>query len=158
MRILILGIGNPILGDDGVGNYVSKKLKEKIPEHQNFIIKDFESTGLDLVEEILDFDIVYLIDSIVTKKKPIGTITRMKPEDFEVTIRSANLHSLSFPDLLKRIRISYPKRVPEDIRIFVIEIEGEYIFTETISPTVKDSAHQVVKTILSELLEEKHIK
>ena len=65
MKTLIIGLGNPILTDDGVGVKVARLLEEKIDlaAHPRLEIIEASAGGLRLMEVVLDYDRVILIDA-----------------------------------------------------------------------------------------------
>jgi len=68
MKEIILGIGNPILSDDGIGIYIARKLKEENP---NWEIVETSDAGFRLIDLIIDYERAIFIDSVKTgKKKP----------------------------------------------------------------------------------------
>ncbi len=149
MTHLVLGVGNSILGDDGVGIYIARELKRRIKFPPNIEIDEIESGGLDLVERVLDYETAIIIDSIITKERPIGTIYRLTADDFEITTRSANVHGLAFPEALARMKEAVPHRVPETIKVFVIEIPKAYRFSETLTPPIQKAAEAVISELIA---------
>lgn len=79
-RIIVGGIGNVLLGDDGVGPYVISLLEERywFPDHVEII--DFGTPSLDLLEHVAGVTAVILIDAAENGKPP-GTLTRYTKSD-----------------------------------------------------------------------------
>jgi hypothetical protein len=71
--------------------------------------------------------------------------------DFTVSTRSANIHGLAFPEVLERLNQAMPNRVPKNIKIYVIEISREYVFSETLSQPIQKAAKEVVIEITNML-------
>ena len=63
MRRLVLGIGNTIMGDDGVGIYVARMVKDRTRSQADLQFKELGVSGFNLVEEILGYDEVIIVDS-----------------------------------------------------------------------------------------------
>ena len=80
MRTLVLGIGNPILGDDGIGFHIAQELAKEIKD-ENIDVKDTSEDGLNLLELIVGYDKLIIIDAIMTEDEEVGGIYRLKPED-----------------------------------------------------------------------------
>jgi hydrogenase maturation protease len=78
-RILIAGIGNIFLGDDGFGVAVAQRLAKR-PRPEGVRVGDFGIRGLDLVYALLEeWDAVILVD-IVVRGYPPGTLYLIEPE------------------------------------------------------------------------------
>ena len=73
-RIVIGGIGNVLLGDDGVGPYVVALLEQRYRFAESVELVDLGTPGLDLVEYFVGADLVILIDAVTNDAAP-GTIT-----------------------------------------------------------------------------------
>jgi hydrogenase maturation protease len=152
MKMLVLGIGNPILGDDGVGFHVAQELSKKINregENTDVDIKDASISGLNLLEMIIGYDKVALVDAIKTKNGNIGEVYKLKPEDFTSTI-----HVTSSPhdtNLATAIRIGNElaaEQMPKEIVVFGVEVKEVTKFTEEMSEKVKEAIPRVVNLIL----------
>ena len=66
MTTLVVGLGNPIMGDDAVGIHVIRRLKEKNTAKLGMEYKELSLGGLRLVEEILGYEKVFIIDSVAS--------------------------------------------------------------------------------------------
>ena len=151
MRTLIVGLGNPIVGDDGVGIHVVRKLKEKFSSLANLETKELSVGGIRLVEEILGYDRVIIVDAYAPLSPEIGRIRIFKPEHFEDTQRVAYPHGLNLATALQLYRKLEPQRVPKQIKIFTIDIKTQWEFSEHMSPTVAKSAESLTALIAREL-------
>jgi len=80
MKTLILGLGNPILSDDGAGIRVAQEVGKQLNDPQ-VTVAETSAAGLSLLDSIVGYDKVIIIDAIQTKKGRAGQIYRMKPED-----------------------------------------------------------------------------
>ena len=78
-RILVAGIGNILLGDDGFGVEVVRRLAEReLPDAVQIV--DFGIHGMDLAYALLqDYDAVILVDAAVRGERP-GTLYLIEPE------------------------------------------------------------------------------
>ena len=79
-RILIAGIGNVLLGDDGVGPYVARLLSSSFVFEPGVEVEDLGTPALDLIDHILGLDALILIDS-VEDGMPGGTISLYHKDD-----------------------------------------------------------------------------
>ena len=85
MKTLILGIGNPLLGDDGIGFHIAQELARQIQD-ENTDVKDTSVDGLNLLELITGYDRVIIIDAIMTEGGEVGEIYKLRPEDLAHTV------------------------------------------------------------------------
>ena len=74
-HILVLGLGNTILTDDGVGIYVAREIKKKLT-YGDVTIQEASLGGLELLDVMTGFKRVILIDAMVIGSGEIGTELR----------------------------------------------------------------------------------
>jgi hydrogenase maturation protease len=78
MKILVAGIGNVLLGDDGFGVEVAQRLATT-PMPEGVRVVDFGIRGMDLAYAILDgYDAVILLD-VARRGRPPGTLSVIEP-------------------------------------------------------------------------------
>ncbi len=69
-RIGVLGIGNVLMGDDGIGPFVVKILEARYEFPGNVVLHDLGTPGLGIASFFADYDIVILIDAVSAKAAP----------------------------------------------------------------------------------------
>ena len=146
MKVLVLGIGNPLRSDDGVGIHVIEALKaENLGKSVD--IKEGLS-GLDMLNAIIGYERIIMIDAIKTGGES-GTIYKLSVEDLHAqqTLDTFSTHDVDIPTMLKLGRDLYPGKIPEDIVIIAVEAEDIETFSETCTPKVKKAIHDVVQLI-----------
>ena len=80
LKTALIGLGNPIVGDDGIGIKVVEYIKDTFSLPENIeIIADVSLAGIGLVELFRGFDEIILVDSIQTNKYPKGTVVYLQP-------------------------------------------------------------------------------
>ncbi len=155
MKTLIIGLGNPILGDDGVGwviaEQVNKILNNGRPADPEVVVDFVSLGGLSLMEHLTDAERAILIDSIFTGQKPIGTVWKFSLESLPDLSagHSASAHDTSLKNALKVGReMNVP--LPEDRNVIVVAIEAKsvYDFSQELSPAVAEAVPQAVQTVL----------
>ncbi len=119
-RILLLGLGNDILSDDAVGLRVVAGLKERLAANKNITVLESSEMGLALLDLIIGFETVVIVDAVQTGKAPAGFVHEI---DGTALQASATLspHFLGIGEMLAfgtRLDLSMPKSV----RIFAIEV------------------------------------
>ncbi|MDY6964877.1 MAG: hydrogenase maturation protease [Halobacteriota archaeon] len=113
MKTLVLGIGNPILSDDGAGVLACRMLKEMISESSGFDNVDIYEenvSGLGLLDVILGYDAVILIDSIKTKKGKVGEVYKLGVDDFVNTLHLSSRMMLTLQQQSRLEEKTYQKR------------------------------------------------
>lgn len=155
MKILVLGIGNPILSDDGVGIHVARRFKEIIKNDStiNIMIDEASAGGLVLLDMILGYDTVILIDAIKTENGQIGEIYKYGIDDFAETLHVSSPHDVNFATAIEIGRKNMPEKMPKIIVIYAIEVKNVDVFSEEMTPEVKEVIPKVAKMVLLDLRE-----
>jgi hydrogenase maturation protease len=158
MKTLVIGLGNPILGDDGVGWVVAEQVQKELDRRPSStdgrdVEVDFISLGgLSLMERLTDSDRVILIDSIFTGKKPDGTVRQFTLEALPDLSggHSASAHDTSLKNALNVGR-SMNIRLPVDQNVIIVAIEAKsvYDFSQELSPAVAQAVPQAVQLVLN---------
>jgi hydrogenase maturation protease len=74
-RILVMGLGDPSLGDEGIGVYLARALRVALKEVE---VEEMPAGGPDYLRIFHDYDVVILIDSI-SMCRGVGTVTLVSP-------------------------------------------------------------------------------
>jgi hydrogenase maturation protease len=140
-RTLILGLGNPILSDDGIGLLITKNIDGKIPGADTASIT---LAGLELLDILAGYDHVFLIDAAVGTGGEPGELREL--EDGNRALHLFTSHGVNFFDLLKMGREGGLK-MPEPAAVFGIEIGNATDFGETLSPAMLAALPDLEKKI-----------
>jgi len=150
LKTLALGIGNPILGDDGIGFYIAQELAKKVKD-ERIDVKDASTNGLDLLDIVAGYDKVIIIDAIKTEKGEPGEIYKLRPEDFSNTVHLAtSLHDANLATAIEIGKKLLGDQMPKEIVVFAIQIEQVTKFTEEMTEGVKGTIPKVVNLVLEE--------
>lgn len=152
---LIIGLGNPILGDDGIGWVVAEHLKNKFLERRDLEFDFLSLGGLSLMERLTGYQNVILIDALSTGKYPQGEVVSFQLDSMvDLTAgHSSSVHDTSLRNALdvgRSMNISLPKN--ENIIIVAIEASNVYDFSKDLSPQVAAAipiAINVVENLLN---------
>jgi len=147
---LILGIGNDILTDDGIGPKIVKELqKDILKDHISFMTAAIG--GLEILEIVKDYKKVIIIDAIKTKEGIPGTIYYLTPSNFKETLHISSFHDVSFLTALKLAdKLDIP--VPERIDIIAIEIIEDLTFSSEFSEPIAKKYPQIYMEVLESVL------
>lgn len=156
MKTLVIGLGNPILTDDGVGVKVAKQVEDRIASlpHSDITVTEASVGGLRLMELMSGYDRVILIDALILSNgSKTGTIHKMSLEDLRTispTQHSASAHDTSLVTALEAGRL-LGLSLPDDIVIFAIEVENVSEFSDTPTPAVAESIPDATRAVMDEL-------
>ena len=154
MKTLVIGLGNPILGDDGVGWQIAHELQQIKPIPSDVTIECLGIGGISLMEALIDYDRAILIDAIVTRQSPIGSINHVKLEDLP-NPSLGHMSSAHDTSLLNALHMgqSLGAHLPEDISVVTIESQNVYEFSERLTPAVAAAIPEAIRIILDLLIE-----
>ncbi len=151
MTTLVLGLGNPLLGDDGVGWRIAEQVRERITEPGIEI--DFHAGGgLSLMERLIGYTRAIIIDAIYTDKNPQGTVSSFHLEDLP-DYASSHLASAHETTLQTAMQVGRKMgaTLPSEIIIVAIESQAVYDFSETLSPAVANAVPPAVELVIKQL-------
>jgi hydrogenase maturation protease len=150
MKTLVLGLGNPILSDDGVGIRVAHEVGEKLNNPQ-VTIAETSGAGLRLLDYITGYDKVIIIDAVQTERGQAGQIYRMGPQDFSFAKHFSSPHQINLATALELGKM-LDLAMPQKISIFAVEAKDITTFSEKCTPEVEQAIPEVVKMVLEELV------
>jgi hydrogenase maturation protease len=131
-RMAIIGIGNPMMGDDGIGPRLIAELDGVVPGAD---LIDMGTGGMQLVHVLARYDAVVIVDAADMGLSP-GESRVFAPED-AVSLKETRAYSLHDWDLMRSIEISRQLgEAPEKILIFAVQ-PGCLELREGLSPEVE---------------------
>ena len=147
MKTIVLGVGNQILGDDGVGVHVVNELKKHI-KSPDITIDEATTGGMNLLDLILGFDRAFIIDALLSSSDGVGTVKKLTPEQGSLHLFSS--HGLHFFELLMLGReLQY--KVPEIGGIYGIVINKECSFGTALSPEIMKKKKGIIQAIVEDI-------
>ena len=150
MKTIVLGVGNPILRDDGVGVHVVKQLKQHVND-PNVTIDEALTGGMNLLDMIRGYDKAILIDAIKIKHAKPGEVKRFLLSDFS-SIHSYNPHDVTLLEALRLAEKLGEDKIPHEIVVIGVVLEETPLeFGEHLSSTIAAAVPKAVEMTLSEL-------
>ncbi|MEM6345641.1 MAG: hydrogenase maturation protease [Bacteroidota bacterium] len=151
-KISILGFGNPVREDDGVGIYVVQKLQELIQD-ENIAILDMGTAAFEVLFQLRGRDRIILVDAVLNTGEPVGTLYKLPASEVEAQIQDdplVFLHSLKWDQAL-----SYAKKIllddyPQNIDVYLIAID-ETRFNTEMTPAARAAGDELVQKIIADL-------
>lgn len=136
MKTLVLGLGNPVLTDDGVGWHVTQQLAARFSGCDGVEVRESCLGGLSLMEELVGYDAAVIVDAVCSGAPP-GTVHDLHVGDLP-TQHSASAHDASLP-LALRFGRDAGAHLPSDDYIQLIGVEAEDVttFSEECTPHVR---------------------
>jgi hydrogenase maturation protease len=150
MKSLVLGLGNPILSDDGAGIRVAQEVDNQLNDPQITVAETSEA-GLSLLDSIVGYDQVIIIDVIQTKEGRAGQIYRMEPEDFSFAKHFSSPHQVNLVTALELGKM-LDLAMPQKITIFAVEAKDISTFSEKCTPEVEHAIPKLAKMVMEELV------
>ena len=148
LRIAVLGIGNLLLSDDGVGVHVIKRLQEEYVFPESVELIDGGTKGLDLLPLLEDKDKLLIIDAANFRKEP-GTIDTVEGDNIPAFLSSKlSVHQIGLPDTLFAAKLM--DITPAEMSLIGIQPKSMETGTE-LSDDIKDRMEQLVKKVLMKL-------
>lgn len=146
--ILVVGFGNTLMGDDGVGPLVIRELAQRVLP-QNLRVVECGSDSLILPSFWRGEEQIWMIDALVRRETP-GTIHTLSHDQvMSIPQRHATVHHLSLPEGLRWIRLTYPEMRDVTYRLWGIEPEGLDL-VEKLSPPAQAVVPVVADLIVQE--------
>jgi len=151
MKTIILGVGNPILRDDGAGIHVVHQLRQHI-EDPTVTVDEAYTGGMNLLDMILGYDKAILIDTINSTTGKNGDVKRFYLRDSVVSCHSYNPHDLSLQEALKLAQKLGENHIPQEIVIIGIVVKKMPVhFGEQLSKKIAAAVPKAVEMTLNEL-------
>jgi hydrogenase maturation protease len=153
-RTLLVGMGNPILSDDGVGIRLAQELAGRLPSAAGFAVEEQCTVGgLNLLDLVAGFDQLIVLDSIKTKDGRAGDWYRFDGSALRETMNLSNVHDANFAtamELGRRMGMRVPGET--DIHIFAVEVMENLTFCERLSPELEEALPELVEEMHGEIL------
>ncbi len=147
---LVVGLGNPLMGDEGVGLRVLEKLEERADSYPDVEFMDLGTGGMTLVHAMAGRSRVILIDCAFMDEPP-GTLRRFTPE--QVRSRKPRLRQgLHGGDLLELLELSDRLgELPADVVIFGIQ-PVDISPRRSLGQELRDRLHEYADRVAAELM------
>jgi hydrogenase maturation protease len=146
MKALILGLGNPILTDDGAGITIAQMIKERHPHLQ---VIEASEDGLAILDHVVGYDKLIIIDSIRTEKGRPGDSYKLNLEDLKSAADLSSSHGMDIATAFEIGRgLGY--KMPGYVSIYAVEIKDNTTFGEGCTEEVKERIPFIAQEIVTE--------
>ena len=107
-RILVMGVGNPLMRDEGVGPRAVELLMAGYEFPENVEVVDAGTMGLTILDLLLGIDRLIVIDAVKDTGHPAGTVLILSPEDIAGNQVLHSLHDMRLSDVLENAALHRP--------------------------------------------------
>ncbi len=146
---LLLGLGNTILKDDGIGIYAIRKVRER-HSGNSWDFVECSLSGCKLIDIILGYQNVLIIDSIMIEEKKPGEILKFVLEELKTPFGQSP-HYTGLPYMLEVARLM-KLNIPERINVVAINVDDPFTIYEGLSPELEIRLPDFVRVIESEMV------
>ncbi|MBI5822481.1 MAG: hydrogenase maturation protease [Chloroflexi bacterium] len=154
MKTLVIGLGNPILGDDGVGWRVAEEVKKQLSPDSHVDVECLSLGGISLMEHLIGYPFAVLIDAFALDE-PLGSILILKLEDLPnySAFHTTSAHDTSLQNAIEMGR-SLGAILPDEVMVVGVATKRVHDFSEDLSPPIAEAVPLAAKFVL-DLLEQK---
>jgi hydrogenase maturation protease len=142
--VLVLGIGNLLLGDEGIGVHAVRKLQEE-PLPARVTVVDGGTGGFHLLEYFGAFPTIILIDA-ASDGKPSGTVSLAQPRYASDFPRSLTAHDIGLRDMIEAAALLGPLPV---MFLVTVSIGGPPLVGTGLTLPVERSLPEVIRLVKS---------
>lgn len=148
MKTLVVGLGNPILGDDGVGWRIAENVRNQMDPVLQVDVDCLSIGGLSLMEHLVGYESAILIDAFIGDQQP-GSIIVSKLEDlpdysaFHIT----SVHDTSLQNAMKLGR-EMGAKLPDDVMVVGVAARHVYDFSEELSAPVEKAIPKATQIVV----------
>ncbi len=147
-RILVLGIGNVLMGDEGVGAHIIEALRKEFEFSENVRLMHDWTLGLGLLDTVIRTDCLIVVGAVRAGSVP-GTLHRPKDSELSSTLmKSGSVHEIALAETLAAAEIL--GRKPEAV-ILGIEPEDTASQSAMLTETVELRMPQLMDATLREI-------
>jgi len=153
MRTVVVGLGNPILSDDGVGISIAALVRERLAAEDAIDVIEAYAGGLRLMEAIAGYERAIIVDAVKSGANPPGTVT-----SFPLHAAAKSRHTLCAHDgdlaTVLTLGRDLGLALPQHVEIIGIEADDVESFGEELSAAVHAALPVAVAEVLRRLHQE----
>jgi len=147
MKALVVGLGNDLLGDDGVGILAARKLSGELSSEADVIETSLH--GLALLDLLVGYDHLIIVDAICTGRFPPGTVVELNPKELQVAL-GPSPHYTGLPELITiagQLQLEFPR----EIKVLAVEVADPHTVGGGLSEAVANALGEVITRVKEDL-------
>jgi hydrogenase maturation protease len=148
MKTLVIGLGNPILGDDGAGWVVAEEVRKHLSPDLPVDIDCLSLGGISLMERLIGYERAIIIDAFISEEKE-GSIIVSKLEELPncSAFHLTSTHDMSLQNAMVMGR-KLGVDLPGEVIVVGVSARHVYDFSEELSPPVQDAIPKMTATVV----------
>jgi hydrogenase maturation protease len=148
MSVAVVGLGNLILSDEGVGVHVVQRLAEAYTFPEDVVLIDGGTSAIDLLDQLVEADHIIFIDAALSGGPP-GSLVVLEGARLPVWFRERmSPHQIGLADLLATLRLM--DHAPQSVTLIGIEPQSMELGTE-LTPLIEAAAGEALRKVLERL-------
>jgi hydrogenase maturation protease len=149
VKTLVVGLGNPILGDDGVGWKVAQEVESRLQDRAAVMVECLSLGGLSLMERLIGYDRAIIVDAF-SSDRPAGTVFCLDLAELPnySSFHTSNPHDTSLQNALAFGR-ALGAHLPKQVQVVGLAVRRPYDFSEALTPEVGAAVPGAVRAVLN---------
>ncbi len=148
MKAVVLGVGNIILADEGVGVRVVEAFERDYVVPEGVVVIDAGTSGMEMLEDMSDLDFLLVVDAIAAGKAP-GELVQLRGDEVPVFFRrNLSPHGIGLSDVLASLEFLGAE--PKETVILGVQPTSLDLSTE-LTPTIAARVPELVAQVVDEL-------
>jgi hydrogenase maturation protease len=149
-KVLLLGLGNDILTDDGVGLHIVREIRGRLHGREDIDVIDTCEMGLSLLDMLIDYPCLVLVDAVQTHQAPPGSLHEVGLDDLTILPLMAP-HYFGIGEIMALGR-QLGLKVPECVRIFAVEVMDPFTVNTRMTAPLHQAMPHLVETVMDAVL------
>ena len=150
MRVVVIGIGNPIASDDGVGIRAVQDFQKAYVDERVTCV-ECERGGLELLDLMKGYDAAVIVDASKTETSPPGTVTTLVARQPFSPVTHRSLHTMELDSVLAFGSLM-GMHLPDEVTVLAVEAADIETFHEGCTPEVESAIPDVVTRLQRQVL------
>jgi hydrogenase maturation protease len=147
-NILVLGVGNPLMRDDGLGPQVIETLLSGYDFPDNVELLDAGTMSFTILNLLIDKDHLIVVDAVRATGHPPGSVMRLSPEQIALSQVHHTMHDVAVTDVLQAMQLI--GSAPSTIAV-AVQVNNVDEMVPELSPEVEASVPIAAALVLDEL-------
>jgi hydrogenase maturation protease len=152
-KTAVLGFGNPVRSDDGIGCFVVQELQQRLGDREGVRVLDMGTSAFEVLFQLQGHERIFFVDAVIHTGEPDGTLYALPAEEVAAAVQEdpmVFLHSLKWDQAL-----SYAKKImgpafPDDLRAYLIAVSDTRLEVGLSEP-VREAGMRLVDILENEL-------
>ena len=150
MKSIVIGLGNPLLSDDGLGPQAAALLQQRLADEPLVTVVTAYLGGLSLMELMVGYELAVVIDAVTSGCHCPGTLVELALDDLATSRNTTSSHDASLAVALETGK-ALGLDLPASIVFLGIEAGEANDFGERLTPAVLEALPQLLERVLTRL-------